>query len=97
MLMSTSGPTESRKVAMSFSVVRSASAETVWSVEFGPEANPPPYTVAGSPGMIMFVLRAVYPRLTTSWPSSAMSSIVRIGGVPRNAEWRVRQVPQWDQ
>ena len=50
--------------------------------------------VMGSPGKIIFVLRAEKPWLTTSRPKSAISSIVLRGGVPNSSELVALEVPQ---
>ena len=96
-LMSTSGPTASRKVPIKFSMWRRTGVEIVPSVVPPPRAKPPPYTVAGSPGMTMLVFRAVNPFCTTSRPRSATSSKVRRGGTPISSWALAREVPQWDQ
>ena len=58
-LMSTSGPTASRKVPMSVSMCRSSGVVTYWSVVPSPPPKPPKKTSAGSPGSTMFVFSAV--------------------------------------
>ena len=79
--MSTSGPTASRKVPMSFSMCASSHVGTISSL--GPLwPSKPLYQVPCWPGMTTFVFRAVKPRAATSLPRAVTSSHVSMGGTP---------------
>ena len=54
-------------------------------------------TCGSSPGTTTFVLKAEYPRSTTSRPSAATASYESSLGVPVTSKARARVVPQCDQ
>ena len=62
-----------------------------------PSPKPGMSTAGSSPGTTTFVLKAVYPRSTTSRPSDVTSSYDASFGVPVTSKARALVVPQCDQ